>query len=60
MKTTSINFRTREEVKELIATIATKEVRTTTQQVEYFVLRGLREYVNEHPEFADSLREIEG
>ena len=60
MKTTSINFRITEELKTLLGLIAEAECRSVSQQVEYFVLQGLRDYVQCHPEFAQDLAKIDG
>jgi hypothetical protein len=51
MKTTSITFRIRDELKAQVAEIAKREFRTVTQQVELFVLMGIENYRKEHPDF---------
>jgi hypothetical protein len=60
MKTTNINFRIGDQLKALLSQIADAECRSLSQQVEYFLLQGLRDYVQCHPEFAADLAKIDG
>jgi hypothetical protein len=50
-KTSIIGFRVHESLKEQLATIADRETRSVSQQVEHFVRQGLREYLKANPPF---------
>ena len=50
-KTSIIGFRVQESLKEQLTTIADRETRSISQQVEHFVRKGLREYLKAHPDF---------
>ena len=50
-KTEMIAFRVPESIKKQLAAIAERETRSTSQQVEHFVRRGISEYLKANPDF---------
>lgn len=50
-KSQTIGFRIKESLKDTIGSIAERETRTVSLQVEHFVRQGIREYLRNHPEF---------
>jgi len=46
-----IAFRVPESIKKQLAAIAERETRSTSQQVEHFVRRGISEYLKANPDF---------
>lgn len=52
MKTSTITFRLTDKLKMTIAKIAERETRNLSQQVEFFVKKGIEDYIISHPDFA--------
>jgi hypothetical protein len=52
-KTSIIGFRVHESLKKQLATIAERETRSISQQVEHFVRQGIREYERANPDFQE-------
>ena len=50
-KTSIIGFRVHESLKKQLATIADRETRSISQQVERFVRQGIRTYLKANPDF---------
>ena len=50
-KTEMIAFRVPETLKKQLTKIADRETRSTSQQVEHFVRKGLKEYLKANPDF---------
>ncbi len=51
-KSHTIGFRLKKSLKETIGLIAERETRTVSLQVEHFVRQGIRDYLDENPDFA--------
>lgn len=50
-KNITVGVRVTESDKELLSNIAEKEIRSISQQAEYFIKRGIEEYLEINPDF---------
>jgi|GEM_PF-1849701 len=49
-KSTSVTFRLSDELKDVLGIIAESEVRSLSQQAEFFIKKGIAEYLEYHPD----------
>lgn len=54
-KSETIGIRVDKSLKETLGRIAGSETRSISQQVEYFVRQGIKEYLKNNPEFKEEL-----
>ena len=55
-KTSIIGFRVQDSLKELLVKIAERETRSVSQQVEHFVRKAIREYLEVNPDFKENMK----
>jgi len=59
-KTAQLNIRLKPALRDALALCATHEVRSVTQQVEYFIIDGLQRYSERNPKFTPHWEQIYG